>query len=65
MCEAADDHPNDFLSPEHPQSNLAHEDWISYCVQVQVTLGQGRGDQPPPSHAWDWFINCHHVPGWP
>ena len=23
---------------------------MHYCVQVKVTLGVGRGDQPPPSH---------------
>ena len=41
-----------FLSPEHQQSNPAHEDLMLYCVQVRVTLVEGGGDQPPPSHAW-------------
>ena len=25
---------------------------MCYCVQGKVTLGDGRGDQPPPSHVW-------------
>ena len=40
------------LSPEHQQSNPAHEDWTYYCIQARVTLGEGGGDQPPPCHAW-------------
>ena len=40
------------LSPEHQQSNPAHVDQMCYCIQVRVTLGEGGGDQPPPSHAW-------------
>ena len=40
------------LSPEHWQSNPAHENQMHYYVQVRVTLGEGWGDQPPPSHAW-------------
>ena len=40
------------LSPEHWQSNPAHEDQTCYCIQVRVTLGEGGGDQPPPPHAW-------------
>ena len=40
------------LSPEQQQSNPAHEDWMCYCIQIRVTLGEGGGDQPPPSHAW-------------
>ena len=39
------------LSPGHCQSNPAHEDQMCYCIQVRVTLGVGRGDQPPPSQA--------------
>ena len=40
------------LSLEHWHSNPAYEDQMHYCVHVRVTLGEGRGDQPPPSHAW-------------
>ena len=40
------------LSPEHWQSNPAHEDEMHDCIQVIVTLGEGGGDQPPPSHTW-------------
>ena len=25
---------------------------MHYSIQVRVTLGEGWGDQPPPSHAW-------------
>ena len=25
---------------------------MHYWGHVRVTLGEGRGDQPPPSHAW-------------
>ena len=39
------------LSLEHQQSNPAHEDQMCYCINVRVTLGEGRGNQPPPSHA--------------
>ena len=26
---------------------------MDYCVHTIVTLGEGRGDQPPSSHAWN------------
>ena len=25
---------------------------MHYCIHVRLTLGEGRGDQSPPSHAW-------------
>ena len=40
------------LMPEHQQSNLTQGDWTCYCIWVRVTLGEGQGDQPPPSIAW-------------
>ena len=40
------------LSPKYGQSNPAHEDQMLYYIQVRVMLGEGGGDQPPPSHAW-------------
>ena len=45
-----------YLSTEHWQSNPAHEDWMHYCVQVRVTLGEGGGDQRPPSQAWTGLL---------
>ena len=39
LCDAADLHP-------------VPEDWMCYCIQDRVTLGEGGGNQPPPSHAW-------------
>ena len=30
-----------------------HKDRRCYCIQVRVTLGDGGGNQPPPSHAWE------------
>ena len=32
------------------------EDWMCYCIHVRVTLGEGRGDQPPPPHVWTGLI---------
>ena len=40
------------VSPEDEQINPSHEDWIHYCIKVRLTLREGGGDQPPPSHAW-------------
>ena len=36
---------------EHWAYPSANEDQMHYCVQIRVTLGEGRGDQPPPPHA--------------
>ena len=44
------------LSPKHWQSNPAHEDLMCYCIQVRVTIGEGGGDQPPPPHAWTFWL---------
>ena len=38
--------------PECQQDHTVHEDWGHSCIHVRVTLGEGGGDQPPPSHAW-------------
>ena len=32
------------------------DDWTHYCVHVRVTLGEGRGNQPPPSHTWSGLL---------
>ena len=36
--------PERLVSSEHP--------WDHYCICVRAMLGDGGGDQPPPSHAW-------------
>ena len=33
-------------------SSSANEDWMHYCIHIKVTLGEGRGNQPPPPYAW-------------
>ena len=38
--------------PKHQQDHPTHEDWMHYCIHIKVILREGRGDQPPPSHAW-------------
>ena len=38
--------------PEHQQDHTVHEDQACYCIHIGVTLGEGGGDQPPPSYAW-------------
>ena len=40
------------LLPEHQQTDPACEDWTCYCIQLRVTIGEGRGDQTPPPLAW-------------
>ena len=25
---------------------------MPYCIHIRVTLGEGEGNKPPPSHAW-------------
>ena len=30
---------------------MTPEDQMHYCIHMKVTLGEGRGIQPPPSHA--------------
>ena len=38
---------------EHQQAHsTTPNDWIHYCIHITVTLGEGKGDKPPPSHAW-------------
>ena len=44
------------LMPQYQQDHTIHEDWVCYCVHVGVTLGEGGGDQPPPSHAWSGLL---------
>ena len=29
---------------------------MHYCIHVRVALGEGRGDQPPPSHVWNGLL---------
>ena len=29
---------------------------MHYCVHIRVTLGEGGGDQPPPSHTWSGLL---------
>ena len=29
---------------------------MCYCIYVRVTLREGRGDQPPPPHAWSVLL---------
>ena len=38
------------LLPEHWQDHFTHEDQMCYCIHVRVTLGEGGGNQHPPSH---------------
>ena len=45
------------LSPEHWWDHLmTPEDQMCYCIHVRVTLGEGRVDQPPPSHTWNGLL---------
>ena len=32
------------------------KDQMCYCIHMRVTLEEGRGDQPPPSHAWNGLL---------
>ena len=39
-------------SPEyHWDHSTTPDNQMYYCIHVRVTFGEGRGDQPPPSHA--------------
>ena len=44
------------LSSEHRVDPSANKDQTRYCVHVRVTLGEGRGDQPHPLHAWTGLL---------
>ena len=45
------------LSPEGRWAHLMIPDnLMHYCVHIRVTLGEGSGDQPPPSHAWSGLL---------
>ena len=47
--------------------------WMHYCIHIRVTLGEGRGNQLPPSHVWNGLLICckkhaqreHHQSGGP
>ena len=39
------------LLPEHQQDYPAHQDWMCYCIDIKVTLGEG-GWPAQPFHAW-------------
>ena len=42
------------LSPECQwDHSVTPEDQTHYCFHMRVTFGEGRGDQLPPSHAWN------------
>ena len=32
------------------------DDWTCYYIHIRVTLREGRGDQPPPSHALNGLL---------
>ena len=36
--------------------SMTPKDWTCYCVHIWVTLWEGIGDQPPPSHTWNGLI---------
>ena len=40
------------LTPECQQDHTVHEDLVGYCIHIGVILGEGGGNQPPPSPAW-------------
>ena len=42
--------------PEHQEDHPTHEDQMCYCIHVRVTLREGGGKQPHPSHAWSHLI---------
>ena len=45
------------LSPECcGDCSITPKDHTHYCVHTRVSLGEGRGDQPSPSHAWNWLL---------
>ena len=29
---------------------------MCYCIHIRMTLGEGGGDQPPPSNAWSGLL---------
>ena len=35
---------------------MTPKDQMHYCIQVGVTLGEGRGDQLPPLQAWNGLL---------
>ena len=45
------------LPPEHWwDCSMTPNDCMCVCIHLRVTLGEGRGNQPPPSHAWSGFL---------
>ena len=42
--------------PENEQDHPILEDQAHYCIHMRVTLGEGGGDQPQPSHAWSGLL---------
>ena len=32
--------------------SMIADNWTHYCIYIRVTLGEGGGNQPLPSHAW-------------
>ena len=45
------------LLPEHQwDHSITPNDQMCYCIYKRVTLAEGRGDQPPPSHVWSGLL---------
>ena len=45
------------LSLEHQQAHsVTPNDCTHYCIHMRVTLGEGRGNQTPPSHKWNGLL---------
>ena len=45
------------LSLDHQwASSVTPDDQMHYCIHIRVTLGEGRGNQPPPSHMWNGLL---------
>ena len=43
-----------FLSLKHQQAHsVTPNNSMNYCIHIRVTLGEGRDDQPQPSHTWN------------
>ena len=51
-------HSEQPLLLEHWADPSANKDWMCYCIHVRVTLGEGRGDEPPPPHVWTGSLNA-------
>ena len=53
FTQSSGSHSTCSLSLEHQwASSTTPNNQMHYCIHIKVTLGEGRGDQSPPSHAW-------------